>query len=99
MTRTPTLAEATYGAPNAELAPLRGTQVSPLVPGSPALETLNDGSLDAITVLAPPGTLERRFVLAHALRVLKAGGRLTALEVESGKVWQANEAGILRGQS
>jgi 16S rRNA (guanine1207-N2)-methyltransferase len=32
-----------------------------------------------MTVLAPQGVLERRFVLAHALRVLRPGGRLTAL--------------------
>ncbi len=30
-------------------------------------------------VLAPPGAVERAAVLAHALRALKAGGRLTAL--------------------
>ncbi|NEX94682.1 class I SAM-dependent methyltransferase, partial [Caulobacter sp. 17J65-9] len=38
-----------------------------------------DGSLDAATLLAPPGTAERRYALAHALRALKPGGRLTAL--------------------
>ena len=30
-------------------------------------------------MLAPPGVLERRYTLAHALRVLAPGGRLTAL--------------------
>jgi 16S rRNA (guanine1207-N2)-methyltransferase len=30
-------------------------------------------------VLAPPGVLERRYVLAHALRLLAPGGRLVAL--------------------
>lgn len=54
-------------------------QLSPLVPGSGRLEELAEGSCDAITVLAPPGVLERRHVLAHALRALAPGGRLTAL--------------------
>ena len=54
-------------------------QLSPLEPGAGRLEELADGSCAAMTVLAPQGVLERRFVLAHALRVLRAGGRLTAL--------------------
>jgi 16S rRNA (guanine1207-N2)-methyltransferase len=33
----------------------------------------------AMTVAAPAGVLERHFTLAHALRVLAPGGRLTAL--------------------
>ncbi len=54
-------------------------QLSPLVPGAERLEALADGSCDTITILAPPGVLERRYTLAHALRVLAPGGRLTAL--------------------
>jgi 16S rRNA (guanine1207-N2)-methyltransferase len=54
-------------------------QLSPLVPGAGRLEDLADGSCAAMTVLAPQGVLERRYTLAHALRVLAAGGRLTAL--------------------
>jgi 16S rRNA (guanine1207-N2)-methyltransferase len=54
-------------------------QLSPVVPGVGHLEELAAGSCDAVTVLAPPGVLERRYVLAHALRALAAGGRLTAL--------------------
>ncbi|HEY5105831.1 MAG TPA: class I SAM-dependent methyltransferase [Caulobacteraceae bacterium] len=34
--------------------------------------------MDRIVVAAPPGTLERRFVLAHALRALRPGGELLA---------------------
>jgi 16S rRNA (guanine1207-N2)-methyltransferase len=49
------------------------------VPGAGRLEELADGSCDTITVLAPPGVLERRCTLAQALRVLGPGGRLTAL--------------------
>jgi 16S rRNA (guanine1207-N2)-methyltransferase len=54
-------------------------QLSPLVSGARRLEDLADGSCAAMTVLTPPGVLERRYTLAHALRVLAAGGRLTAL--------------------
>src|SRR5690606_28187857 len=53
-------------------------QLSPLVLGSTAIEAIADRSLDRITVLAPPATLERRYVLAHALRVLRPGGQLVA---------------------
>jgi len=40
---------------------------------------LPEGSLTRITVLAPPGAIERRYVLAHALRTLNRGGELLAL--------------------
>ncbi len=72
---------AIYGSIDPDLVETsRGAQqLSPLSPGSMAIEALEDASLDAITLLAPPGVLERRFVLAHALRVLAPGGRLTAL--------------------
>jgi 16S rRNA (guanine1207-N2)-methyltransferase len=49
------------------------------MPGSERLEDLANGSCATVTVLAPPGVLERRYVLAHALRALASGGRLTAL--------------------
>jgi 16S rRNA (guanine1207-N2)-methyltransferase len=70
-----------YGAPPRELAevPPGAVQLSPLVPGAQATEALADGALEAVTVLAPPGVLERRYVLAQALRVLAPGGQLTAL--------------------
>ncbi|HWA60716.1 MAG TPA: class I SAM-dependent methyltransferase [Caulobacteraceae bacterium] len=70
-----------YGDPPLALeAPAAGAaQLSPRVPGAAALEALPDASLQSLVVLAPPGVLERRFVLAHALRALKPGGRLTAL--------------------
>jgi 16S rRNA (guanine1207-N2)-methyltransferase len=55
------------------------TQTSPLIPGSTALESLDDGSVEAAMVYAPPGVLERRYVVAQALRVLKTGGRLDVL--------------------
>ncbi len=70
-----------YGAPPADLVDVapNAIQFSPLMPGAAALEAQPDASLDAVAVLAPPGTLERRYVLAQALRTLKAGGSFTAL--------------------
>ncbi len=72
---------AVYGAPPPVLAPVppRARQVSPLIPDASSLEDLAEASLDRMTVLAPPGALERRYVLAQALRALKPGGALVAL--------------------
>jgi 16S rRNA (guanine1207-N2)-methyltransferase len=73
--------QAVYGSPPLSLAsvPARAAQCSPLVPGATALEDAPDGSLDRIVAAAPPGVLERRYVLAEALRVLKPGGELVAM--------------------
>lgn len=62
-----------------DLAGGEAVQFSPLFPGAAALETAADGTFDEAVVLAPPGTVERRFVLAQMLRVLRPGGELTAL--------------------
>lgn len=71
---------ALYGDPPLALdADRSGTQVSPLVPGAPDLGEVPPGTLEAITILAPPGAIERRFVLAQALRALKPGGRLDVM--------------------
>lgn len=72
---------AVYGLPPVDLAEVPGdaVQLSPLIPGSARLEDLPEGSLDAATVLAPPGTIERRYVLAHTLRALVPGGQMLAL--------------------
>ena len=77
----PTLLACVYGAPLHELAPppLGSQQVSPLVPGSGPLEDVAPQSLDAMVVAAPAGTVERRYVLALALRALKPGASLLAL--------------------
>jgi 16S rRNA (guanine1207-N2)-methyltransferase len=72
---------AVYGAPPAnvvELAP-GATQFSPLMPGAAALEQQAEGSVKALTMLAPPGTLERRYVIALALRALAIGAPFTIL--------------------
>ncbi len=70
-----------YGSPPAELAPVPvgAVQLSPLSPGAEAIEGAADGSAMSVTVLAPPGTAERRFALAHALRILRADGELVVL--------------------
>jgi 16S rRNA (guanine1207-N2)-methyltransferase len=69
-----------YGAPAPGLIeiPKGALQLSPLVPGSTDIASLADASADSAAVLAPPGTLERDFVLAHALRALKPGAPMLA---------------------
>lgn len=59
--------------------PSDAIQTSPLIPGSAALEDVAEGSADAVTLLAPPGAIERRYALALALRALKPGGRLDVM--------------------
>jgi 16S rRNA (guanine1207-N2)-methyltransferase len=70
-----------YGIPSAELAPSPPTaiQFSPLIPGSHKLEEREAGSLGAMVMLAPPGTVERRHETALALRALAPGSLLTIL--------------------
>ncbi len=69
-----------YGAPSPGLidTPVGAVQLSPLIPGSTDIAALPDAQAHSATVLAPPGTLERDFVLAHALRALEPGASLTA---------------------
>jgi 16S rRNA (guanine1207-N2)-methyltransferase len=70
-----------YGTPSPELAeaPNAAIQFSPLIPGSARLEEQEGGSLADMLVLAPPGTVERRYTIALALRALATGGQLTVL--------------------
>lgn len=70
-----------YGAPPASLAPTPpgALQVSPLVPGAHRLEDVAPESLAGAVIAAPPGAVERRYVLALALRALKPGAPLIAL--------------------
>lgn len=70
-----------YGKPPEELIerPPRAVQFSPLIPGSLSLEDQAEGSLGEMAVLAPPGTIERRYTIALALKALAPGGRLTVL--------------------
>ena len=69
-----------YGRPPAVFDPPGDAlQTSPLIPGSTPLESVAEGSADAVMVYAPPGVLERRHTLALALRALKPGGRLDVM--------------------
>ncbi|HJE25156.1 MAG TPA: class I SAM-dependent methyltransferase [Methylorubrum populi] len=82
MTHTdPDIRAVLYGLPPDDLAerPAGAVQVSPLIPGSARLEDLAEAGLDSAVLLAPPGTVERRYVLALAIRALRPGGRLVAL--------------------
>jgi 16S rRNA (guanine1207-N2)-methyltransferase len=70
-----------YGKPPADVVdtPANALQFSPLRPGAAALEQQAEGSLASLTMLAPPGTLERRYAMALALRAIAPGGAFTAL--------------------
>jgi 16S rRNA (guanine1207-N2)-methyltransferase len=59
--------------------PGAATQVSPLIPGSTALESFAPRSVDTAMLYAPPGVLERRYLLALTLKALKVGGRLDVM--------------------
>jgi 16S rRNA (guanine1207-N2)-methyltransferase len=76
-----TPARILYGLPPLELHPRARdeAQTSPLIPGAQALEEIAPASLDEAAVLAPPGAVERRYVLAQSLRVVKRGGTLVAM--------------------
>jgi 16S rRNA (guanine1207-N2)-methyltransferase len=83
---TQILFNALYGRPSDELVamPDGAVQMSPLVPATgltqaaPTLEELAPGSLASMIMAAPPGTVERRYVMAQALRALADGAELTA---------------------
>ncbi|HTJ63553.1 MAG TPA: methyltransferase [Alphaproteobacteria bacterium] len=73
--------DGVYGRPPAELAsvPPDAIQLSPLVPLSRALEGEGDDTFGSLTMLAPAGVLERRYAVAHALRILAPAGKLRVL--------------------
>ena len=72
---------ALYGTPPSDVVdmPQGSTQFSPLMPGASSLEQQSDGSLASLIMLAPPGTLERRYVIAQALRALAPHAPFTIL--------------------
>ncbi|MBZ6076053.1 class I SAM-dependent methyltransferase [Microvirga puerhi] len=76
-----TKSDGVYGIPPAELAavPTDATQYSPLIPGAQSLETCAEGAFASLTVLAPPGTLERRYTLVLGLKALAPEGRMIVL--------------------
>jgi 16S rRNA (guanine1207-N2)-methyltransferase len=63
-------------------APPGAAQVSPLTPGAAAFEAVEPATLSVVVMAAPPGTVERRYALALALRGLKPAGALTALALK-----------------
>jgi len=73
--------QGVYGSPPLELAATGAgaVQLSPLIPGASVLEDAPAENFSRLVIAAPPGALERRFVLAHGLRALKPGGELIAL--------------------
>ncbi|WP_262030421.1 class I SAM-dependent methyltransferase [Microvirga sp. Mcv34] len=81
MTLQDTQPSGVYGTPPAELAetPEGALQFSPLIPGSRRLEEQEEGALGTMVVLAPHGTVERRYTIALALRALAPDGALTVL--------------------
>jgi 16S rRNA (guanine1207-N2)-methyltransferase len=58
--------------------PTGAIQLSPLELGAQALEDLTTGSLEGLVICAPPGVLDRRYVLAQGARVVE-GGAMIAL--------------------
>lgn len=76
---------AAYGIPPEGLVDVGegAVQCSPRVPGSTALECIQPGSLASIVVLAPQNVVERRRVLALALRALRPGAPMTALALNN----------------
>ena len=68
-----------YGTPPPSLVtvPPNAVQYSPLMPGSAALEDAK--RLCGLTLLAPPGTLERRYVMVLSLHALTIGAPFTVL--------------------
>lgn len=76
--------QAVFGFPWPELAPVPhdAVQLSPFVPDAAAIESLPDASLDRLVIAAPPGTLERRYTLAHALRALAPDRDLLVLAMK-----------------
>lgn len=85
---------AVYGYIPRDLAGVAvgSVQCSPLIPGATWLEELAPESCASFVLHAPASTIERRAVLALALRALAPGGTLTALAAnDKGGTRLANE--------
>ena len=77
---TEPMIHALYGDPPRNLVAIApdAQQFSPLMPGS--VQMMNfEGNIASFVIHAPPGTLERRYILARALKALAVGAPLTAL--------------------
>ncbi|MDB5572463.1 MAG: methyltransferase [Hyphomicrobiales bacterium] len=73
--------ENIYGVPDAALVETAAgaRQFSPLSPGALSLADAPAGSLNGLAMLAPPGTVERRYAIALALRALAPGAPLVVM--------------------
>jgi len=65
-------------------APAGAVQLSPLVPilDAPALEDFSEGALGGLIMVAPPGVVERRYAMAHALRLLAVDAPFTVMALK-----------------
>ena len=70
-----------YGTPPTHLVdtPNGARQLSPLYPAADDLSAATPGTYSNIVMLAPSGTLERRYVLGQALAALSPGGALIVI--------------------
>lgn len=70
-----------YGAPPPSLveAAPGAAQTSPLVPGAIPLDEIAEASAHGMTMVVPPGTIERRHALALTLKALLPGAPLVVL--------------------
>lgn len=75
------LTHAVYGHVASDLAdvPPESIQCSPRVPGASLLSDMAPASCAGLVMHAPGGTIERRSVIAMALRALAPGGKITVL--------------------
>lgn len=75
------LKNGVYGAIPRDLldTPPKNVQCSPQIPGAEVLETWPEASSNSFIIHAPPNTIERRAVLAVALRALAPDAPLIAL--------------------
>ncbi len=79
----PPMTTLLYGRPPLVFDPPGdAVQISPLIPGSTAIESLPNGAVERAMIQAPAGVAERRYILAQALRVLKPDGRLTVMALK-----------------
>lgn len=70
-----------YGRPPKDLfeAPAAAIQLSPMMPGSQALEAAGADAFSEVVMLAPPAAIERRREIALALKALRPGAPFTLL--------------------
>jgi len=74
------MTHALYGTiPHWITPPASAVQYAPLIAGAEALEACAHSSLSGLTMLAPPGTIERRYAMALAMRALAPGATFTIL--------------------